>query len=52
VAWLNERGTEPLVSSAAEILIALGQQLTAFLTYDSRLADNVRHAGIPVLAPA
>ena len=32
--------------------LAIGDELTAFVTYDSRLADAARAAGLEVIAPA
>jgi uncharacterized protein len=32
--------------------LALGDELAAFVTYDARLADAARSAGLPVIAPS
>jgi predicted nucleic acid-binding protein len=32
--------------------LALGDELGAFVTYDGRLADAARSAGLPVIAPS
>jgi predicted nucleic acid-binding protein len=32
--------------------LAIGDELTAFVTYDNRLADAAREAGLEVIAPA
>jgi uncharacterized protein len=38
--------------ATAEYLVASGQSIEAFVTYDKRLAEVVGRAGLPVVAPA
>jgi uncharacterized protein len=38
--------------ATAEFLVASGLQLTAFVTYDKRLAEAAARMGLPVAAPA
>jgi predicted nucleic acid-binding protein len=38
--------------ATAEFLIASGKQLTAFVTYDKRLAEAATRVGLPVTSPA
>lgn len=46
------RSLDAIHLATAEILVASGKTLTAFVTYDKRLAEAVGHAGLPVVAPA
>jgi len=50
--------TEPMLRTldaihvaTAELLVASGKSLTAFVTYDKRLADAAARTGLPVAAP-
>ena len=50
--------TEPMLRTldaihlaTAELLVASGKSLTAFVTYDKRLADAAARVGLPVAAP-
>jgi predicted nucleic acid-binding protein len=38
--------------ATAELLVASGKGLTAFVTYDKRLADVAARIGLPVSAPS
>jgi uncharacterized protein len=38
--------------ATAEFLVASGMQLTAFVTYDKRLAEAATRIGVPVTSPA
>jgi uncharacterized protein len=38
--------------ATAEFLVASGMQLTAFVTYDKRLAEAATRVGVPVTSPA
>jgi len=46
------RSLDAIHLATAELLIASGKQLTAFVTYDKRLAEAAGHLGLPVTAPA
>jgi uncharacterized protein len=46
------RSLDAIHLATAELLIAAGKTLTAFVTYDKRLAQTVGNAGLPVVAPA
>lgn len=50
--------TEPMLRTldaihlaTAELLVASGKSLTAFVTYDKRLADAAARVGLPIAAP-
>jgi uncharacterized protein len=45
------RSLDAIHLATAEWLIASGKAVSAFVTYDQRLAGVVTHAGIPVVAP-
>jgi predicted nucleic acid-binding protein len=45
------RSLDAIHLATAELLIASGKALTAFVTYDKRLAETVSKIGIPVAAP-
>jgi hypothetical protein len=65
--WINGHAAEPLVASTlvevelrtlnaihvatAELLVASGKSLAAFVTYDKRLADAAARVGLPIAAP-
>ena len=51
-AKLEPRGLRSLDAIHLASAMALGEELGAFVTYDLRLADAARAAGLPVLAPA
>jgi uncharacterized protein len=46
------RSLDAIHLATAELLIASGKTLTAFVTYDQRLAAAAERAGLPVAAPA
>lgn len=46
------RSIDAIHLATAELLLAGGQAVDAFVTYDQRLADSARHADLPVVAPA
>ena len=45
------RSLDAIHLATAELLVAFGKGVTAFVTYDKRLADVVARAGLPVVAP-
>ena len=45
------RSLDAIHLATAEFLIASDQPLSAFVTYDKRLADVASRAGLPVVAP-
>jgi uncharacterized protein len=45
------RSLDAIHLATAELLVASGRRLTAFVTYDKRLAQTVGLAGLPVAAP-
>ena len=46
------RPLEAIHLATAELLVASGKTVTAFVTYDKRLAEAAGQAGLPVIAPA
>ncbi|MEV6306859.1 type II toxin-antitoxin system VapC family toxin [Actinoplanes sp. NPDC051861] len=46
------RTLDAIHAATAEFLVASGKDLTAFVTYDKRLAEVVARSGLPVVAPA
>jgi predicted nucleic acid-binding protein len=46
------RSLDAIHLATAELLIASGQRVTAFVTYDKRLMEVARKAGLAVAAPA
>jgi predicted nucleic acid-binding protein len=46
------RSLDAIHVATAEMLVASGKALTAFVTYDRRLADTARNLQLPVEAPA
>jgi hypothetical protein len=47
----NLRSLDAIHLATAELLVASGKTLTAFVTYDKRLAAAAGEAGLPVVAP-
>jgi predicted nucleic acid-binding protein len=47
----NLRSLDAIHLATAELLIASGKALRAFVTYDRRLAETAKDAGLPVSAP-
>jgi predicted nucleic acid-binding protein len=47
----NLRSLDAIHLATAELLVASGKSLSAFVTYDKRLAVAADHAGLPVIAP-
>jgi uncharacterized protein len=45
------RSLDAIHLATAEFLVASDQELSAFVTYDKRLADAAGRAGLPVAAP-
>lgn len=45
------RSLDAVHLATADLLIASGKTLTAFVTYDKRLAEAARQAGLPVATP-
>lgn len=45
------RGLDSIHLATADLLVAAGKTLTAFVTYDRRLTDTASRAGLPVAAP-
>jgi uncharacterized protein len=45
------RSLDAIHLATAELLIASGKTMTAFVTYDNRLTDAAKRAGLPVAAP-
>jgi predicted nucleic acid-binding protein len=45
------RSLDAIHLATAELLTAAGKTLTAFVTYDKRLAESANAAGLPVVAP-
>ena len=46
------RSLDAIHLATAELLVASGKTVTAFVTYDRRLAEAASQAGLPVIAPA
>jgi predicted nucleic acid-binding protein len=46
------RSLDAIHLATVELLVASGTPLTAFLTYDKRLAESAAHLGLPVSAPS
>jgi len=46
------RSLDAIHLATAELLIASGKAITAFLTYDKRLAEAAGQAGLPTVAPS
>jgi predicted nucleic acid-binding protein len=46
------RSLDAIHLATAELLIASGKTITAFVTYDKRLAAAAAQAGLPVASPA
>jgi predicted nucleic acid-binding protein len=47
----NLRSLDAIHLATAELLVASGKSLNAFVTYDKRLAAAAGQAGLPVIAP-
>lgn len=47
----NLRSLDAIHLATAELLVASGKPLNAFVTYDKRLAAAADQAGLPVIAP-
>lgn len=45
------RSLDAIHLATADLLIASGKTITAFVTYDKRLAEAARQAGLPVAMP-
>jgi predicted nucleic acid-binding protein len=45
------RSLDAIHLATADVLIASGQTIAAFVTYDRRLAETARQAGLPVVIP-
>jgi uncharacterized protein len=46
------RSLDAIHLATAELLVASGKPLDAFVTYDKRLATAAREAGLPAAAPS
>ena len=45
------RSLDAIHVATAELLVASGKTVTAFVTYDKRLAETAGQAGLPIAAP-
>jgi uncharacterized protein len=45
------RSLDAIHLATADFLIASGESITAFVTYDRRLAESAQAAGLPIAAP-
>lgn len=45
------RSLDAIHLATADLLVASGKTITAFVTYDKRLAETARQAGLPVAMP-
>ena len=45
------RSLDAVHLATADLMLAAGHALSAFVTYDKRLAEAAQHAGLPVAAP-
>jgi uncharacterized protein len=46
------RSLDAINLATAEVLVAAGQSVTAFVTYDKRLAESARQVGLPIASPS
>jgi predicted nucleic acid-binding protein len=47
----NLRSLDAIHLATADALVGVGKELTAFVTYDKRLAGAAEEAGLPVVSP-